>query len=289
MLFFRRRHPIRDAELSAFVDGELPAVDSARVEAHVESCDPCGQTLLELRAVRQSVRDLPRVAAPRSFALREADVQTEARAPAAGAFSGAPGLLGAVATMAVLVFGVLVAVDVGGTPSGGGADSAGMNFVTQGLEAEADATLPEALGDEDGNAPLPDAGERDMAGLIPDPNEEDGASQSSGTNRTADAGAYDHPESDDEAEDVADDTTNLDARLPSRDVADSDEAEADPLADGGVAEADPPADDSVPATETSIEAEDGGIAAIRLAEAAAAAVALAAAASLAFVWWRRRA
>ncbi len=42
-------HCIRCAnELSAYLDGELPAAERARVEAHVEACAPCAAELAEL-------------------------------------------------------------------------------------------------------------------------------------------------------------------------------------------------------------------------------------------------
>lgn len=45
--------------LSAYVDSALPPDEVSRVEAHLERCQRCRETLLELQAMRQSVRALP--------------------------------------------------------------------------------------------------------------------------------------------------------------------------------------------------------------------------------------
>ena len=132
VFFFRRKHPINDGELNAYVDDQLAAGARDRLETHVESCSACRETLVELRAVRQALHDLPHERAPRSFALRQADVEAPVPTRAAGAFAGAPSLLGALATVSIVAFVVLVAVDAGGTPTGGsGADSVPLGFVVQ--------------------------------------------------------------------------------------------------------------------------------------------------------------
>lgn len=45
--------------LSAYVDDSLPPDERERVEAHLEACAGCQQALIELQALRQSVRLLP--------------------------------------------------------------------------------------------------------------------------------------------------------------------------------------------------------------------------------------
>lgn len=127
MLFwdnFRRRHPIGDEELNAYIDGELDAAARARVEAHLESCAACREAVDELRTVSQALQALPRAQAPRSFALREADVEPMP-ARQAGWLAGATPLLGGVATVAFLAFFVLVGVDVADRSSGGDASDSG--------------------------------------------------------------------------------------------------------------------------------------------------------------------
>ena len=124
MLFWRRKHPIRDEELSAYVDGQLDAAAGARLEAHIESCAACRDTLVELRAVRAAMAAMPRSSAPRSFTLREEDVQPQPSRGAFAALGAAPALLGGVATVALVAFVVLVGIDVTDESSGGAAGTA---------------------------------------------------------------------------------------------------------------------------------------------------------------------
>ena len=153
MLFWRRRHPIRDEELSVYVDGQLDAAAGARLEAHIETCAACRDTLTELRALRTALAALPRSVAPRSFALREEDVQPQ---PSRGAFAAlgvAPALLGGVATVALVAFVVLVGIDVTDESSGGAAgtrSSFGAQAVSdaseESVEGAITAIAPEARG-----------------------------------------------------------------------------------------------------------------------------------------------
>ena len=133
MLFWnilRRRHPIGDEELNAYIDGELDDAVRSRVEAHVESCAACREAVDELRTVSQALQALPRAQAPRSFALREADVEPMP-ARQAGWLAGATPLLGGVVTVAFLAFFVLVGVDVAGRPADRDASSADSAFSSE--------------------------------------------------------------------------------------------------------------------------------------------------------------
>ena len=151
MLFWRRRHPIRDEELSAYVDGQLDAAAGARLEAHIESCAACRDMLTELRAVRAALAALPRSSAPRSFALREEDVRPRASAGAFATLGVAPALLGGVATVALVAFVVLVGIDVTDESSGG----AGGTRSSFGAQTLADASEESADGDIAAIAPEP--------------------------------------------------------------------------------------------------------------------------------------
>lgn len=118
MFFWRqRRQHIKEADLSAYVDGRPEQSARVRIEAHVESCDDCREALVELRALRTALRELPRAAAPRSFALREADVRPVAAGHPAGTTARAPALLGGLASVALVAFVTLVSVDVLDQPS----------------------------------------------------------------------------------------------------------------------------------------------------------------------------
>jgi len=116
-VIFQRRVHATDDELSAYLDGRLGAGSRERVGGHVDGCAICRQALDGLRAVQTSLRGL-RAKAPRSFALREADVRP-ARSRAAGGFAGVMPLLSGVTAMAMIAFFAVVGVDM----SGGGASS----------------------------------------------------------------------------------------------------------------------------------------------------------------------
>jgi anti-sigma factor RsiW len=74
----RRKHEVSDEELSALIDGQLAPDVAARVERHAATCAACAEKLSDLRSLRSTLSELPRATAPRSFALREADVRAAA-------------------------------------------------------------------------------------------------------------------------------------------------------------------------------------------------------------------
>lgn len=81
----RRRHPIGEADLSAYVDGRVSPDERRRLEEHLRSCPACTRKLEGLRTVVAELRHLPRVPAPRSFALTAAQAAVKrAERPAAG-------------------------------------------------------------------------------------------------------------------------------------------------------------------------------------------------------------
>ena len=114
-MFFWRKHPIRDADLSAYVDGQLEPPARDRLEVHIETCTPCREVLAELSMLRSALRELPPATAPRSFALREADVRGEAKPSPMPARP--PALLGGLASVALVAFVALVGVDVFSQPT----------------------------------------------------------------------------------------------------------------------------------------------------------------------------
>jgi hypothetical protein len=59
-------------DLSAYLDQELTAGDTRRVEAHLRTCAQCRRELETLRYTMQMVQALPSVRAPRSFTLSDA-------------------------------------------------------------------------------------------------------------------------------------------------------------------------------------------------------------------------
>lgn len=71
------------ANLSAFVDGEVDAVEGTWVRSHVEQCERCGNAERGLRLLLAALRgtaDIP-VLAPRSLRVRVEQQFADAREP----------------------------------------------------------------------------------------------------------------------------------------------------------------------------------------------------------------
>ena len=62
-------HEQVEALLSPYLDGRTSTAERALVERHIESCSDCARNLATLSATVMAVREMPRVRAPRSFAL----------------------------------------------------------------------------------------------------------------------------------------------------------------------------------------------------------------------------
>jgi len=143
-----RRHPVRDDALSAYLDGALRGDALSRVERHLETCERCRAAVDELRAVRGALQELPRERAPRSFALRRADIEAPRPAPPPGLLRASP-MLGAVATIALLAFFSLVGLDVAAGPSGGGSRASGtFPMSLEAMESAADNAAPPDDGEQ---------------------------------------------------------------------------------------------------------------------------------------------
>jgi hypothetical protein len=69
------RHPVREEELSAHLDGRLPPDRARRLEEHLRSCDSCRRKLADLRALAAALREMPDAPVPRSFALTPEQVR----------------------------------------------------------------------------------------------------------------------------------------------------------------------------------------------------------------------
>ncbi len=157
MLFWRGRHNVRKEDLSAYVDGELSAAALQRVEAHLEVCAACRESVTELRAVRQSVKELPRVPVPRSFVLREADVAAAPTRVGGGLFGSVTPLLSGVAAIAIVAFVVLAGFDITSDTSNRDAGTTAGDFSISDLEADAANEAP-------ANAAAPQTSEREDYG-----------------------------------------------------------------------------------------------------------------------------
>jgi anti-sigma factor RsiW len=119
-VLFRRSTHATDAELSAYLDGQLGARIRERVAGHLDKCSICQRALEGLRNVQASLRGLPRVRATRSFALREADVRPAL--PLRGPSRSIPVLSG-LTIMAVLAFFAVLGWDIAGGMSSSSSSS----------------------------------------------------------------------------------------------------------------------------------------------------------------------
>lgn len=148
MLFWRNRHEVREEELNAFVDGELRESARHRIERHIASCTPCSEAVAELRGLSRAMSELPAVMAPRSFALREADI-AGAKTPAPSSlFGSVQPLLSGVAAIAIVAFIVLAGFDLGSDSSQGvNSDTASGAAATASLELS--ETVPSTFGEGD--------------------------------------------------------------------------------------------------------------------------------------------
>ena len=99
-------HPAFEAQLDAYVDGELAAPDAAELEQHLRACPECSRLERRRRALSAALRDqLPRFPAPdtlragvRAGVRAEAGRRARRRAPSWGALAVA-------ASLALVAFG----------------------------------------------------------------------------------------------------------------------------------------------------------------------------------------
>src|SRR6478672_2138004 len=82
-------HPDVEAQVDAYLDGELAAMDSVELEAHLAGCASCGRFRDDRLALRTAIAaQLPRLEAPEALrdrvrtALRQAAAPSRARRPA---------------------------------------------------------------------------------------------------------------------------------------------------------------------------------------------------------------
>ena len=119
------RHPVKEEEISAYLDGRLLPDRARRLEEHLRSCDPCRRKLAGLRTLSAALREMPEAPLPRSFALTPEQVrgvrQVRPYAPAGRLY---PVFRNAAAAAAVLLFAV-VGADIFLQSHGGGIEPAG--------------------------------------------------------------------------------------------------------------------------------------------------------------------
>jgi hypothetical protein len=130
MLFKRMQHPSQ-ADLSAYVDGELAVVQARSLAAHAEGCAECREALDVLRDTKALLAGLPRAMLPRSFVLSAAQAGLQQTRPTR---QGPPALRLAPA-LSLAVLAVLLLVDVS-LPANGDGSSADRDDLRPGLAAK---------------------------------------------------------------------------------------------------------------------------------------------------------
>ncbi len=268
---FRRGHkPDADA-LSALADGALPGAEARALEAHVAGCDACRTQLDGMRQVRTMLAAMPRAEAPRSFRLRQADV--EAAQPVRARPSVAPRLVPALSALGMIVFAVALGADI--TSNDGGQSNGSNDSVSSFQSDNPNAYSPDAL-ESDARANQPAA-----AGVPP---EAETAADNAG-------GADEGAQSDDDTNNTGADggETQIAEGLPK--VSDAATAAADTTAANRADLSDGTATreelEAASAIDTSTDDGDG-LGALFIIEIAALAVALGAGAVAVSMWARRR-
>ena len=109
MLWFNRHRSLRD-QLSAYIDGELDASATERLESHLAECGRCRQEMEQLRATIAALQGLPAVEPPRSFTLSPERAALRPQMPMAsplafGARMAAAGVAAALAVVLVVDLG----------------------------------------------------------------------------------------------------------------------------------------------------------------------------------------
>src|SRR6476661_8285869 len=82
-------HPDVEAQVDAYLDGELAAMETVELEAHLAGCASCGRFRDDRLALRMAIAaELPRLEAPEALrgrvraAVRQAAAPSRARRPA---------------------------------------------------------------------------------------------------------------------------------------------------------------------------------------------------------------
>ena len=110
-IFGKRREHLGSEALSEYLSGGLPTEEARQLEGHVQACPECREELDSLRYTVGLLRRVPMVAPRTTYTLSEAP----AAAPSAGRVSWLPGwAYGAAASVAVLMFALVLSADVTG-------------------------------------------------------------------------------------------------------------------------------------------------------------------------------
>ena len=115
------RHPVREADLSAYLDGDLPPERKRQLEEHLRSCDGCSRQIDALRSLAAALREMPESPLPRSFTLTPEQARGIQKAkPSSTAARQYPAFRTAAAVAIVLLFasvGADIFLQSGGEPT----------------------------------------------------------------------------------------------------------------------------------------------------------------------------
>lgn len=287
LALLRRSHRPDAQALSALVDGRLDPSRAQALQTHIAACTLCAARLDELRRVKTMLAAMPQADSPRSFRLRQADVESPAR-PAPVFLPGLLRAMPAASGIAALAFVLVLATDFASRRDGGQmasiqgqSDSA---FSPERIESKA-AEAPAGASAADGDAQSPDPGL---------------AYDDADATVTAEAPlASGAPEGDGEG--LVPASSNLDGNVtPEADAARTDALAPDATAaSGAIAESSPSesatsegftqgADEFEAATNEAVDDDDGGRTAFLAVEIIAAGIAIAAGAAYAVSRRKRR-
>jgi Putative zinc-finger len=114
MVWFRRKEHPDEAELSAYLDGQVSPHRAGDLRSHADACERCRPLLEELRSAKSTLVALPRVMPSRSFVLAAEHARARPAVSRPRALSFAP-------AVALTVLVALLAVDF--IPSSNGTTS----------------------------------------------------------------------------------------------------------------------------------------------------------------------
>src|SRR5438093_6966906 len=136
-MIWLNKHARFQNNLSAYIDGRLPAPETTALEAHLASCDACRREVDELRGTASALQGLPQMETPRSFAITPRMLERKTAAarpdlPAIGLGMRLAGAAVAVVLAVVLVGDLTLGGDGGPSREAGSqpAEQPGLSAVT---------------------------------------------------------------------------------------------------------------------------------------------------------------
>jgi hypothetical protein len=135
------RHRYALKRLSSYMDGQLSQSEQARIQAHLDACPDCRDELRTLRWTKDLAQQMPVMPVPRSFIVREADLETQRTT------QPRPFLVPALARLqaAAAIVAILLVLVVAGELFARGGISAGQGARLDPIEAPAPEVATQAV------------------------------------------------------------------------------------------------------------------------------------------------